>query len=74
MIFGRPWLLILRRPFRSWPLWLPRMLLCCFQSSVGSLKWAEAAKSKSKASPRGRRRSDMVVSAASAHAPNEAAE
>src|SRR3984957_3442831 len=39
-----------------------------------ALRMAEAAKSKSKASPRGRRRSDMVVSAASAHAPNEAAE
>ena len=39
-----------------------------------ALRMAEAAKSKSKASPRGRRRSDMVVSAAPAHAPSEAAE
>ena len=39
-----------------------------------ALRMAEAAKSKSKASPRGRRRSDMVVSAAPAHAPSDAAE
>jgi hypothetical protein len=35
---------------------------------------AETAKSKPKAPRRGRRRSDMVVSAAPAHAPSEAAE
>src|ERR1700685_2384339 len=39
-----------------------------------ALRMAEAAKSKSKASRRGRRRSDMVVSTAPAHAPSEAAE
>ena len=39
-----------------------------------ALQIAEAAKSKSKTPHRGRRRSDMVVSAAPAHAPSEAAE
>src|ERR1700691_4520849 len=39
-----------------------------------ALRMAEAAKSKSKASRRSRRRSDRVVSAAPAHAPSEAAE
>ena len=39
-----------------------------------ALRMAEAAKSKSKTPRRGRRRSDMVVSAAPAHAPSEAAE
>ena len=39
-----------------------------------ALRMAEAAKSKSKTSRRGRRRSNMVVSAAPAHAPSEAAE
>src|SRR5271156_1717916 len=39
-----------------------------------ALRMAEAAKSKSKASRRGRRRSDRVVSAAPAHAPSEVAE
>ena len=39
-----------------------------------ALQIAEAAKSRSKAHPPGRRRSDMVVSAAPAHAPSEAAE
>jgi hypothetical protein len=39
-----------------------------------ALQIAEAAKSKSKTLRRGRRRSDMVVSAAPAHAPSDAAE
>jgi hypothetical protein len=39
-----------------------------------ALRMAEAAKSKSQAPRRGRRRSDRVVSAAPAHAPSEAAE
>jgi hypothetical protein len=39
-----------------------------------ALQIAEVAKSCPKAHRRGRRRSDMVVSAASAHAPSEAAE
>jgi hypothetical protein len=39
-----------------------------------ALRMTEAAKSKSKASRRRRRRSDMMVSAAPAHAPSEAAE
>jgi hypothetical protein len=39
-----------------------------------ALRMAEAAKSKSQAPRRGRRRSDRVVSAALAHAPSEAAE
>ena len=39
-----------------------------------ALRIAEAAKSKSQAPRRGRRRSDRVVSATPAHAPSEAAE
>jgi hypothetical protein len=39
-----------------------------------ALRMAEAAKSRSKASRQGRRRSDMVVSTAPAHAPSKAAE
>jgi hypothetical protein len=39
-----------------------------------ALQIAEAAKSNSKPPRRGRRRSDMVVSAAPAHAPSDAAE
>lgn len=39
-----------------------------------ALRMAEAAKSNSKAPRRGRRRCDMVVSAAPAHAPSEATE
>jgi hypothetical protein len=39
-----------------------------------ALQIAEVAKSKSKTPRRGRRRSDMVVSATPAHAPGDAAE